>query len=268
MDRFVEIDRKKIFYTDKGSGEVIVFLHGWMASKTVYEDITDILSKKYRCISIDIPGFGKSDLVGRMTIKKIPSLIHKVLKRLKAKSFFLVGNSFGGALSIIYTNKYKDEVRKVVLISPFINFKQFSKLTYFSVRYIIPYVIGKKILLPIFNIVRSFMNINYKEIKGKNLHEISSKERIKAKAINAFRIAYELSSLDLYSELRKMRKDTLFIYGDKDGLLSIKPLESIFGIITNIHLAIFEDVRHYIYTFDSTKLAKKIDLFFNGNRVQ
>ena len=111
MDNFVRIDGKKIFYTDKGSGFIIVFLHGWMASKKVYEDITDLLSKKYRCISIDIPGFGKSDLVGKMTIKKIPTIIHKLLKKMRVTKFYLVGNSFGGAISILYSNKYNDEVK-------------------------------------------------------------------------------------------------------------------------------------------------------------
>jgi pimeloyl-ACP methyl ester carboxylesterase len=111
------------------------------------------------------------------------------------------------------------------------------------------------------------MNFKYKEVKDNNLSKLSKNERDKRKAINAFRIAYELSSLDLYLELRKMRKDILFIYGSKDSLLSIKPIESIFGLITNIHLAIFEDVRHYIFTFDLHKLARKIDLFFSDNKV-
>ena len=268
MDRFVFINNNKIFYSDVGSGSAIVFLHGWMASKVVYDDVIEHLSKKYRCISIDIPGFGKSDLVGKMSIKQIPTLIDKVLKKINIKNFYLVGNSFGGALSIIYTNKYKENVKKVVLISPFINFKQFSKLTFFSIRYIIPYIIGKKIMYPIFNFISSLMNFDFKFNRGREMRQTSKKEVDKAKAINAFRIAYELSSLDLYKELRKMRKDILFVYGSRDGLLSIKPLESIFGIITNIHLAIFEDVRHYIYTFNPKELAGKIDLFFSTSSVK
>lgn len=269
MDRFVIINNKKIYYSDVGSGQTIVFLHGWMASKIVYDGVISLLSKKYRCISIDIPGFGKSDLVGRMDIKQIPTLIHKVIRKLNIGKFFLVGNSFGGALSIIYSNKYQDQVKKVVLISPFINFRQFSKLTYFSIRYIIPYILNKKIMYPVFKIVVSFVNLNFRTNRGVNLYTSENKnERTKAKALNAFRIAYQLSSLDLYKELRKMRKDILFVYGSKDALLSIKPLESIFGIISNIHLAIFEDVRHFIYTFNSEKLAKKIDLFFSTSSVK
>lgn len=268
MERFLKIGKKKIAYSDVGKGKTIVFLHGWMASKKVYEDLVTHLSRKYRCVSIDIPGFGNSDVVGNLSVKKIPSLIHKAIKRLGIKKFNLVGNSFGGAISILYAKMYEEEVRKIILISPFINFKQFYKLAFFSVRYVIPYVLDKEIITPIFKIIKTLMSISYKEDKYINLYKKFKKERVKRKALYAFKIAYELSSLDLFSVLRKVRKDILFIYGNKDEVLSIVPVKPLFKILNNMHLIIFEDVRHYIYTYDTKQLSKKIDLFFAGNNVK
>jgi len=69
MDKFLKISGCKISYTDTGNGPVIVFLHGWMASKKIYEKVVGLLSKKYRCISIDIPGFGNSGVVSEVSEK-------------------------------------------------------------------------------------------------------------------------------------------------------------------------------------------------------
>src|SRR3989339_840674 len=98
MDSLLKINNRQVSYSDIGEGKVIVFLHGWMDSKIAYEKITAILSKKYRCICIDLPGFGKSDYIKDVRVEKISTIIHKVIKKLKINNFYLVGHSLGGAI--------------------------------------------------------------------------------------------------------------------------------------------------------------------------
>ncbi len=74
--------------------------------------------------------------------------------------------------------------------------------------------------------------------------------------------------MDLYKTLRKVRKDILMIFGTRDGLLSMKPLEPIFGVFNNIHLSIYQDVRHFMVSYNAHDLAEKIDLFFSHDTVQ
>lgn len=268
MEKYLKLKGKKVYYTDVGEGEVIVFLHGWMASKSVYTEIVNILSKKYRCINIDIPGFGNSSLLGKVSVRNMPILIHRIIKEMKIGNFYLVGNSFGGTISLLYADRFPKKIMKVVLISPFVSFKQVTKLAYFGARYIIPYVINKQIIIPIYKFFKFIVNFSENE---KNVLQTIKKlrqEKTKQKAINAFRLAYELSSIDLYSVLQRVRKDTLFIYGKRDSLLKITPLLPIFTIVNKLHLIVFEDVRHFLYTFSARELSEKIDLFFNSDNVQ
>ena len=268
MDSSLKINNRRVSYSDVGEGKVIVFLHGWMDSKKAYEKITEILSKKYRCICIDLPGFGKSDYIKDVRVEKISTIIHKVIKKLRINNFYLVGHSLGGAISIVYASKHQERIEKIVLISPFVKYTQFPKLTFYSVRYLAPYLVDKKIISPIFKLVKAVnKTIIDKKIDVDYIKNLR-KEKVKNKAINALKYAYQLNSLDLYSYLRRIRKNVLIVYGTKDSLLSIKPLEPLFGVLNNIHLAIYEDVRHYIFSYNAEDLSKKIDLFFESNTVQ
>lgn len=268
MERIIRVDNKRIAFDDVGHGPVIVFLHGWMSSKTVYEGIIEELSKSYRCISVDLPGFGKSDSLTKMSIERISQALNKLIRKLDLKHFYLVGNSMGGAVAILYANSYPDKIRKIVLISPFVSFKQFSKLIFYSIRYVIPYLLTRKIISPIFKLFSISLDYSYNHKIDKAVLKQIKKERVKRRAINAFKIVYQLSNLDIYKFLRKIRKDVLLVYGSRDPLLSLRPLESIFGVLTNIHLAVFEDVRHFVFGFPNAELSKKIDLFFKGSRVK
>lgn len=240
MDHTIEINGRKFFYSDSGKGPAIVFIHGWLESHTTFTKITELLSAKYRCISIDLPGFGQSDAIDKVTLNKISTTLEKVLDKIGVNKYYLVGHSLGGAVTLVYADKHKEEVKKIVLISPFVTFKQFSKSVFYLIRNIIPVVI----------------------------HKILNWKRPNLYAINAFKIMYLLSDTDLYKYLRRVRKDILLVYGTKDSLLSIRPLQPLLGIMNNIHLAIFEDVRHYIFTYNSEELAQKIDLFFSRDTVQ
>lgn len=240
MDHTIEIKGKKVFYTDSGKGEAIVFIHGWLESHTAFSNIVKILSKKYRCISIDLPGFGESQAIEKVTLNKISKVVEQVLKKVGVTKYYLVGHSLGGAITLIFADKHQENVKKVVLISPFVTFRQFSKSAFYLIRNFIPVAIDK---------ILHWRNPNYF-------------------AVNAFKIAYLLSSTDLYKYLRSVRKDILLVYGTRDTLLSIRPLQPLLGIMNNIHLAIFEDVRHYIFTYNSEELAQKIDLFFIGDSLK
>lgn len=264
----LNINNKKICYSDIGKGPAIVFIHGWMDSKKVYEEIVEILSKKYRCISVDLPGFGHSENIAGLKVNQMSSLIHRLVKRLKIKDFNMVGHSLGGGVSIVYAKNHQDKIKKMALISPFVSYKQFSNITFYFIRYVVPRFVKTRILSIFYKLIKVTNHIFYYGKLEKEYVEHIRQEDDAERAINAYNIAYELSSLDLYKKLKQIRKDILIIYGSKDSLLSIKPLAPFFGVFNNIRLAIFQDVRHFLYTYDKKELAEKIDLFFSGEKLQ
>lgn len=62
QDKFFDSNSVKIFYTDEGSGETVILIHGFSNSHREWEwsGIPTKLAEKYRVISIDVRGHGKS----------------------------------------------------------------------------------------------------------------------------------------------------------------------------------------------------------------
>lgn len=261
MDKYLNFGKNKISYFDMGRGETIIFVHGWMSSKEVYLRIANILSKKYRCVGIDIPGFGKSKSINGLKIKDVSSLIHKFVNKMKIKKFHLVGHSMGGAISIIYANKHQDRIKKVILISPFISFLQFPKVLYLLLRYVLPNIINKSIVKPIYKVVKFFSDFVFEKTSEKIDINKVKKERIKKRAINAFSLMYQLSLLDLYKLLYAIRKDIMIVYGKKDHIINMDIVKPLLKISNTLNLQIFEDKRHFVYSYDAEDLSKKIDDF-------
>ena len=69
---FYSVSNKKIFVIDEGtSKDVLVILHGYPTSSFDYEKILPELSKHYRVIIHDHPGFGFSDKPDSLTYSLI-----------------------------------------------------------------------------------------------------------------------------------------------------------------------------------------------------
>ena len=103
-----------IFYKEKGSGTPVIFLHGWGCDSSVFDEFADIVSVKYRAVSIDLPGFGQSDEPETVWgVEEYTSMLESFVSDNGMTAPVLVGHSFGGRVSILFSSR--NEVKSVVL---------------------------------------------------------------------------------------------------------------------------------------------------------
>ncbi len=105
-------------YSDQGIGPVIVFLHGWNLRKESWQKTcNEFVAKGYRCIAIDLPGFGESTINYPYTIARYRDAIISVLDQLKIKKCVLVGHSFGGKCAIMVAASRPELITHLILCS-------------------------------------------------------------------------------------------------------------------------------------------------------
>lgn len=114
-------DNARILVEDLNSDaeKTILFIHGWPLNHNIYEYQLNFFPEKgYRCIGVDLRGFGESDRpYNSYDYDTMASDIKKIIEALDLKNIILVGHSMGGALSIKYVSKYDSyRVSKLCLI--------------------------------------------------------------------------------------------------------------------------------------------------------
>ena len=91
-------------YIDNELEDTIVFLHGWGQNIEMMDPIGRGLQKDFHITILDLPGFGKSaEPSYGYTIYDYYETFKEFLAKLKIKNTILIGHSFGGRISIIYS---------------------------------------------------------------------------------------------------------------------------------------------------------------------
>lgn len=115
---FVYVKKLKIYYHKAGEGETILFLHGWGGSSKSFFNLQELLSKRYNTISLDLPGFGKSDIPhSAWRVEDYVNFTLAFLRKFEIKKCWLIGHSFGGRVAIVLAAKHPEKFSGLVLIS-------------------------------------------------------------------------------------------------------------------------------------------------------
>src|SRR4051794_13695987 len=80
-----------------GGGPPVVLLHGLFDSAAGWESLA--LASRRRCLALDLPGFGRSDLPLRGRLDAYADDVAAALHGLGVTRFVLVGHSLGGAVA-------------------------------------------------------------------------------------------------------------------------------------------------------------------------
>jgi len=116
---FMLLDGNRIHYRDEGQGEVIVLLHGTASSLHTWDNWVSELSKEYRVIRMDLPGFGLTgpDQENRYEVEHDISFLSKFLTQLGLDSVHLVGSSLGGRVAWEYSLSHPSQVKSLTLMN-------------------------------------------------------------------------------------------------------------------------------------------------------
>ena len=105
-------------YKQFGEGETVVFLHGFLESISMWENLS-LESIHFQSILIDLPGHGKSKNEDNSPIPSMDYMANRVidtLNQLGIKKYNVVGHSMGGYVALVL-KKIDERCKKVVLLN-------------------------------------------------------------------------------------------------------------------------------------------------------
>lgn len=150
--RFYEEAGRKICYVDEGEGErTVLFLHGNTGGIHHWESSIQRLSRHYRCLALDLPGWwgsGSTEGESEWTLSSYREAVVRFLRGMGVPRVDLVGHSMGGQIALMIAIQHPEWVDRLIVISPSGFWDRLSRVLGLLLKLLInenvPLNIGKK----------------------------------------------------------------------------------------------------------------------------
>lgn len=229
----------KINYLEFGKkGRPIVFLHGWQTDCRSFMPLVGYL-KDYRLFLVDLPGFGKSQLLpDSFSSLDYADEIVNWIKSKKLNKVILIGHSFGGKIASIIASQNPKLIQNLVL---FANSGIPHPKKYYKYTHLIPGFLR--------NLFRPFLaGGDYKQA---------------GKLLPVFKTIVKEDLRPVFAEIKT---PTLIIWGKNDEELPAEDGKKINSLIKKSRLMIV-DGGHFPFVDEPEKMAKLITVFCPPEKI-
>jgi pimeloyl-ACP methyl ester carboxylesterase len=113
------VDGCELHWTERGSGSPLVILHGLADSQHTWRSVSELLAKRYRVLSLDLPGCGLSARPdASYSLEWHARLVDAWLSHLGIDECDVLGHSYGGGVALWLLLYRAKSIRRLALVSP------------------------------------------------------------------------------------------------------------------------------------------------------
>ena len=269
----------RIHYRDEGDlyKPAIILLHGFNGSLFNFERMVPLLSKEFRLISIDLPGFGLTGAVPSMDYSTQNSIlvINELTSYLGMEKFSIAGNSMGGGIAWRYALENPEKTQSLVLLassgiysseerlqieesereSPLVwKLMRSNFVSYFLSLYTPKFFATQGLKTSVYD-----PNLATEEIANQ-FHELTLMQGSREAILSRFsKQNYSNEKPDI---LKKIQAPTLIIHGREDNIISFKSSINLDQYIQNSQLVIYPKIGHLPMYETPARVADDIKKFF------
>jgi non-heme chloroperoxidase len=273
MNTVTSRDGTKIFYKDWGSGQTVVFSHGWPLDADAWDaQMLFLVNNGYRVIAHDRRGHGRSDQPSEGNdMDTYADDLAAVIEALDVKGAMLVGHSTGGGEVARYIGRHGSaRVAKAVLIGA------------------VPPIMVKSeknpggLPLAVFDDIRAKVAANrsqfYRDLaipfygynrQGANAQQGVIDEFWREGMLGSIKGQYEcikqFSEVDYTGDLKKIDVPTLILHGDGDQIVPIDDSGRLSAtIVKNAKLKVYPGAPHGMCTTEAEQVNQDLLAFLKS----
>ena len=248
-----------IYIGDEGKGFPLVLVHGFLGSSTMWRPQIDFFKEKFRVITPDLPGFGKSNKAKtHNSIYSVSNLMLDCLEKKKISKFHLLGHSMGGMVVQEMAKKRGDRISKLICYSTGPIGEMPGRFETVDTSRENLKKNGLKTTAR--NIAKTWF------VKGENAKYfdvcIESGTQASIEAADNSLIAFK--NWNGVDTLKNIKNKTLIIWGDKDKSYNYEQVKTLEKKITNSSLIVFYGCAHNVHLEKIKKFNRTVLDFINN----
>ena len=116
----IPVNGTELYYEEAGSGPGLLFVHGMCGSAGTWQDQTERLQDRFRCVAYDRRGHSRSPLgqIERRTVELHADDAAELIRALNLAPCLLVGSSGGARIALDVARRYPELLSGAVLSEP------------------------------------------------------------------------------------------------------------------------------------------------------
>ena len=249
-----------IYIGDEGKGFPLVLVHGFLGSSTMWKPQIDFFKDHFRVITIDLPGFGKSNKAKpHNSIQSISNFLSDCLEEKKINKFHLLGHSMGGMVVQEMAKKGGDKISKLICYSTGHRGEMPGRFE--TIDQSRENLKKKGLESTTRSIAKTWFTLGEKA-EHFELCIQSGKETSTEAAENALIAIKKYNGIN---DLKLIKNKTLIIWGDKDKSYNLKQVKTLEKNISNSSLVIFEGCAHNVHLEKIEEFNRTVFNFINSN---
>lgn len=253
-------------YHDLGSGRPVVFVHGSGPGVSAYANwrlALPVISQKRRCLALDMVGFGFTERPDNFVYSMDNWIAHLIgfLDALNVGQCDIVGNSFGGAVSLAAAIRYPNRFRRLALMGavgvPFPITPGLDETWGYT-----PSIDNMRRLLDLFAFNRDLVTDDLAKIRYEASIRPGFQESYSA-MFPAPRQRWVDAMASPVEHIRALPHTTLVIHGREDRIIPCEVGYRLFNLIPNAQLHMFGRCGHWTQIEHTTRFNTLIDDFLS-----
>lgn len=230
----------------------VLVIHGAGQSSVCWEKQFDFFNsyKRFNFFLIDLPGHGKSEGNGFISIKEYADFIEDFVQKLNLKDLILIGHSMGGRISQIFAINYPDVVIGCVLVGTGARIRV-TKATLKAAENDFEYF------------GRMATKNSFSESTPQKTKEIFYERLINSSQITCVNDLIACNEFDVIDDITKINIPTLIIAGEKDILAPVKHSKNLNKDIKNSKMFVISGAGHFMMIEKPDEFNKLINNYLD-----